>query len=264
MAFDTPDRPCLTLFAGPNGAGKTTAYRRFVDAGFEAGDYLNPDDIAGSIETVPGQTVVDVKAGREVIRRTRSLIAARQSFARETTLSGREVLHSVSAARDAGYRVVMVFVGTCSTKTTRSRVTVRVVSGGHDISRQAQERRLPRSLDNARRVAAIADVVYFLDNTGLQHKLVATVCEGTITFLDASRVVHGSTHPPMGGTPTLPYASAVGEASLAEGSWLDRATAGLPRAPSLCSREEALSRLREAERLSDSLRVREGRPAYLA
>ena len=235
MASDTPDRPCLTLFAGPNGAGKTTAYRRFVDAGFEAGDYLNPDDIAGSIETVPGQTAVDVKAGREVIRRTRSLIAARQSFARETTLSGREVLHSVSAARDCGYRVVVVFVGTCSTKTTRGRVKVRVVSGGHDISRQAQERRLPRSLDNARRVAAIADVVYFLDNTGLQHKLVATVCEGTITFLDASRA-----------------------------AWLDRATAGLPRAPSLCSREEALSRLREAERLSDSLRVREGRPAYLA
>ena len=235
MAFATPDRPRLTLFAGPNGAGKTTAYRRFVDAGFEAGDYLNPDDIARSLGTVPGDTAIEITAGRGVIRRTRSLIAARQSFARETTLSGREVLRSVSAARDSGYRVVMVFVGTCSTKTTRSRVTVRVVSGGHDISRQAQERRLPRSLDNARRVAAIADVVYFLDNTGLQHKLLATVCEGTITFLDASRA-----------------------------AWLDRATAGLPRAPSLCSREEALSRLREAERLSDGLRVREGSPAYLA
>ena len=235
MASATPDRPRLTLFAGPNGAGKTTAYRRFVDAGFEAVDYLNPDDIARSLGINPGDAAVDVTAGREVIRRTRSLIAARWSFARETTLSGREVLRSISAARDAGYRVVMVFVGTCSMKTTRSRVTVRVASGGHDISRQAQERRLPRSLDNACRVAAIADVVYFLDNTGLQHKLVATVCEGTITFLDASRA-----------------------------AWLDRATAGLPRAPSLCSRKEALSRLREAERLSDNLRVREGRPAYLA
>ena len=30
---------------------------------------------------------------------------------------------------------------------------------------------------------------------------------------------HGSTHPPTRGTPTLPYASAVGEASPAEGSW---------------------------------------------
>ena len=49
MASDTTDRPRFTLFAGPNGAGKTTAYRRFLDAGFEAAEYLNPDDIAKSL-----------------------------------------------------------------------------------------------------------------------------------------------------------------------------------------------------------------------
>ena len=233
MAFDITDQPRFTLFAGPNGAGKTTAYRRFVDAGYRAGEYLNPDDIARSL--VAGETAVDVKAGREVIRRTRSLIAARKPFVRETTLSGREILRSVSAARASDYRVVMVFVGILSTKTARSRVTFRVASGGHGIPGQAQERRLPRSLDNARRVAGIADVVYFLDNAGLQHKLVATVSEGTITFMD----------PP-------------------QGDWLARATAGLPQATSLFSRDEALSRLREAERLSNGLRIRESGSAYSA
>lgn len=231
MASDTADRPRFTLFAGPNGAGKTTAYRHFLDAGYEAGEYLNPDDIARSL--VAGETAVDVKAGREVIRRTRSLIAARRPFVRETTLSGREILRSVSDARSSNYRVVMVFVGILSWKTARSRVTFRVVSGGHDVPRQNQERRLPRSLDNAGRVARIADVVYFLDNAGLQHRLVATVCEGTITFLDSSQAV-----------------------------WLERATVGLPQAPSLFSRDEALTRLREAERLSETLRVREGQSAY--
>ena len=235
MVSDSTDRPRFTLFAGPNGAGKTTAYRRFLDAGFEAGEYLNPDDIAKSRAQNSSETAVEVRAGREVIRRTRSLIAARQPFVRETTLSGREILRSVSAARAAGYRVVVVFIGIRSTKTARSRVTFRVASGGHDISRQVQERRLPRSLDKARRVARIADVVYFLDNAGLQQKLVATVCEGTITFLD----------PP-------------------QSDWLERAIAGLPRASSLFSRDEALLRLREAERLSDSLRVREGQSAYSA
>ena len=230
MAFDTTDRPRFTLFAGPNGSGKTTAYRRFLDAGFEAAEYLNPDDI---VKSMSGEPAVDVRAGREVIRRTRSLIDARRPFVRETTLSGREILRSVSAARAAGYRVVVVFIGIQSTRTARSRVTFRVAAGGHDISRQAQERRLPRSLDNARRVAGIADVVYFLDNAGLQHKLVATVCEGTITFLDSP-----------------------------QSDWLERATAGLPRAPSLFSRDEALLRLREGEKLSDS--VREGQSAYSA
>ncbi len=137
MAFDTTDRPRFTLFAGPNGAGKTTAYRRFLDAGFEAAEYLNPDDIAKSLAAMPSETAVEVRSGREVIRRTRALIAARQPFVRETTLSGREILRSVSAARTSGYRVVVVFIGIRSTKTARSRVTFRVASGGHDISRQA-------------------------------------------------------------------------------------------------------------------------------
>lgn len=233
MAFDTSDRPRFTLFAGPNGAGKTTAYRRFLDAGYETGEYLNPDDIARSLGA--DETAVEIKAGREVIRRTRSLIAARRPFVRETTLSGREILRSVSDARSSNYRVVMVFVGIRSWKTARSRVTFRVASGGHDIPRQDQERRLPRSLDNAGRVARIADVVYFLDNAGLQHRLVATVWQGTIIFLDSSQA-----------------------------EWLERATAGLPRAPSLFGRDEALSRLREAEGLSDDLRVREGQSAYSA
>ena len=141
MAFDTTDRPRFTLFAGPNGAGKTTAYRRFLDAGCETGEYLNPDDIARSLGA--DETAVEIKAGREVIRRTRSLIAARRPFVRETTLSGREILRSVSDARSSNYRVVMVFVGIRSWKTARSRVTFRVASGGHDIPRQDQERRLP-------------------------------------------------------------------------------------------------------------------------
>ena len=154
---------------------------------------------------------------------------------RETTLSGREILRSVSDARSSNYRVVMVFVGIRSWKTARSRVTFRVSSGGHDIPRQDQERRLPRSLDNASRVARVADVVYFLDNAGLQHKLVATVCEGTITFKDPLLL-----------------------------DWLDRATAGLPQAPSLVSRDEALRRLRVAEQMSDNLRIREVQTTYSA
>ena len=233
MASGTVDRPCYTLFAGPNGAGKSTAYIRFLDAGFEAGEYLNPDDIARSLGASSGDTSFDMRAGREVIQRTRSLIAARRSFVRETTLSGREILRSVSDARASGYRVVMVFVGVRSTRTTGSRVAVRVASGGHDIPQHVQERRLPRSFDNARRVARVADVVYFLDNAGPQHRLVATVREGTITFFDPSQA-----------------------------TWLERATAGLPLAPSLVSRDQALAR--ETERLSDDLRVREDRPAYSA
>lgn len=236
MAFDTTDRPRFTIFAGPNGSGKSTAYHRFLDAGYDAGEYLNPDDIAKKLGATSGTAaVIDLRAGREVILRSRALIEAQCPFVRETTLSSREILRSVSAAGDAGYRVVMVFVAVASTRVTKTRVTVRVASGGHDIPKGAQERRFPRSFDNAPKVARIADAAYFLDNSGMQHQLVAMALGGTVAFLDPQQA-----------------------------NWIERATAGLPRAASLLSRTQALAQLREAERLGASLQVRERRAAYSA
>ncbi len=236
MASVTADRPRFTIFAGPNGSGKSTAYQRFLAAGYDAGEYLNPDDIAkelGAASSAPA--VIDLRAGREVIRRSRELMEAGRPFVRETTLSSREILRSVSAAADAGYRVVMVFVAIGSTAATKTRVVQRVICGGHDIPEEAQDRRFARSFDNAPKVARIAHAAYFLDNSGLQHRLVATVQRGTVTFLDAQQA-----------------------------EWVARTTSGLPQAASLLSRAEALTQLREAERLDTSLEVREERAAYRA
>ncbi len=236
MASATPDPPRFTIFAGPNGSGKSTAYLRFLAAGYDAGEYLNPDDIAkelGAVSAAPA--VIDLRAGREVIRRSRDLMQARRPFVRETTLSSREILRSVSAAADAGYRVVMVFVALGSTAVTKTRVALRVVSGGHDIPEEAQDRRFGRSFDNAPKVARIVHAAYFLDNSGAQHRLVAAVRGGTTTFLDAQQA-----------------------------QWVMRATSGLPQAASLLSRADALTQLREAERLDTSLEVREERAVYRA
>ena len=102
------DKPILTVFAGPNGSGKSTAYHRFLDAGLDSGEYLNPDDIAAAMRSDnAGSQAVDLRAGREVIKRTRSLIARRRSFVRETTLAGREIGRSMESAKVAGYRVVL-------------------------------------------------------------------------------------------------------------------------------------------------------------
>lgn len=223
------DRPRLTVFAGPNGSGKSTAYLRFLNAGLESGEYLNPDDIAAAIRAGSrGTQAVDLRAGREVIGRTRSLIARRRSFVRETTLSGREIGRSMESAKAAGYRVVLVFVAVCSPKASGWRVAIRVAKGGHDIAQRDQERRFPRSFANAPVAARRADAAYFLDNTEFHLKLVANVLAGTVTFFDP------------GSAP-----------------WVERATTGLPRAAVLKSRDEALADLRETERLSAQLQVRD-------
>ena len=236
MTSATADRPRFTIFAGPNGSGKSTAYQRFLAAGYDAGEYLNPDDIAkelGAVSDAPA--VIDLRAGREVILRSRDLMKARRPFVRETTLSSREILRSVSAAADAGYRVVMVFVAIGGASTTKTRVAQRVLGGGHDIPEDAQDRRFGRSFDNAPKVARIAHAAYFLDNSGPRHRLVATVRGGTVAFVDARQA-----------------------------AWAERATSGLPQAASLLSRAEALAQLREAERLDASLEVREQRAVYHA
>ncbi len=226
------EQPTCVLFAGPNGSGKSTVYTRFLDAGYDAGEYLNPDDIARALGGSTGQRA-DLAAGREVIARTRSLIAAHSSFVRETTLTSHEVLRMIEAAKNADYRVVMVFVAVSSSDLSRGRVSVRVASGGHDIPADAQRRRFPKALRNAARAAAVADAAYLLDNSGMVHRLVASVRHGTVTFFD-----------PQGA------------------DWLDQATAGLPLAPTLKSREDALAELRERERLSAKLEVREPEVAY--
>ena len=236
MSSSVRSRPCFTIFGGPNGSGKSTAYDRFLQAGFDSGEYLNPDEIARFLKADPAAgPAVDLRAGREVIQRTRSLIDGGHSLVRESTLTSPEIVRSAERAKSAGYRLVMVFVAVSSTDMTQGRVALRVAKGGHDIPDEAQERRFPRSFDNAPRVARLVDAAYFLDNAGFEHRLVATVRSGTITFLD-----------------------------LHEAGWVERATRGLPRTATLKSRDEALADLRETEGLSAELQVREQRHGYMA
>ena len=232
----TLEQPKLTVFAGPNGSGKSTAYDRFLDAGLRSGEYLNPDDIARELRAgSAGSGGADLRAGREVIRRTRSLIAARQPFVRETTLSGREIERSAVAAKAAGYRVAMVYVAVSSLDITGWRIVVRTATGGHDIAREDQARRQPRSFANAPRIAGLVDVSYFLDNTERRHKLVATVEDGVVIFLDAQGA-----------------------------QWIDRATAGLMKTRRLMSRDQALTHLRGTGGLFNDLEVRDESARYVA
>ncbi|MDE0009377.1 MAG: zeta toxin family protein [Gammaproteobacteria bacterium] len=228
--------PRFTIFGGPNGSGKSTAYVRFVSAGFDSGEYLNPDEIARSMRGPgDGGSAFGMRAGREVVERTRALVRARRSLVRESTLTGREIIRSIERAMAAGYRLVLVFVAVSSPATTRGRIAVRVAKGGHDIPVEVQDRRFPRSIDNLRRVVRLVDVAYLLDNAGLQYRLTATVCGGRLTFLDTQGAV-----------------------------WAEQGTADLPRAELLKTREEALKGLRAAEGITGDLEVREPRGSYVA
>ena len=227
----TLERPRYTILGGPNGAGKSTTFARLTEGGYRSGAFLNPDEIAKELDgPEPARAVA---AGRETLRRSRAWMASRRSFVRESTLSSREIVRSAQAARDAGYRVTLIFVGLNAVCATKNRVRVRTRSGGHAIPVQDQERRFLRSFDNAPRVAAIADEAYFLDNVSAQPRTVAVVHHGSVLFRDTART-----------------------------AWVEQATASLAPAQPMWDRETALEWVRREEDMSDELR--EGAGSYEA
>lgn len=77
--------PEAVLIAGANGAGKTTFAREYLQVRYPGATFLNADEIQreGAGFDHP------VAAGRELVRRLAELVAQRQTFAVETTLSSR-------------------------------------------------------------------------------------------------------------------------------------------------------------------------------
>ena len=108
------------------------------------------------------------------------MIASGQTFSRETTLSGNEILRTMQGAKEAGFRVNLFFVGVDSLETSRRRVEDRVSKGGHDIPRHVQERRFDRSFDNAARAARIADTTVFVHSREEQFQSVGMARRGSL------------------------------------------------------------------------------------
>ena len=173
-------RPVFTVIGGPNGAGKSTYTEGLAARGYPLGEVVNPDVIAANL---PGPDATrDARAGRETLRRTRALIASGQTFSRETTLSGSEILRTMRAAKEAGFTVNLFFVGVDSVDVSRRRVRRRVERGGHGIPEQVQARRFDGSLDHAAPAARIADTTVFVNSMDEQFRSVGMARRGVMAW----------------------------------------------------------------------------------
>ncbi len=174
--------PVLTILAGSNGSGKSTLTSS-VREEFQQAPILDPDAIAKSIrDTLPGPDS-DIEAGKRVLRRAEELIASSQSFTVETTLSGSTYLRMAARAKDAGFLIAVIFVGTNSVEINIERVKARVQKGGHDVPEDDQRRRYPRTLANMKKLLPLADLVVILDNSSQQgYSLVAAGHRGFMSW----------------------------------------------------------------------------------
>jgi predicted ABC-type ATPase len=137
------------MIAGPNGSGKTTLTRWLRHNDIDLGQYINPDDIAleleGSYEarTAQAQQIAD--------RRREEYITTKQSFSFETVMSHPSKLEVLVRARQAGFFILVYFVGIKDPQINVERVALRVAQGGHDVPLERIRPRWVRSMNQARR-----------------------------------------------------------------------------------------------------------------
>ena len=165
-------RPTLTFIAGANGAGKTTLTRWNSDL-FTAIPLLNPDAVANTLQS-RASALSPIAAARHVLDSAEKHLKNAQSFAIETTLAGRNYLQMMVRARNCGFEVVLVYIGTENVDINLVRIKNRVLAGGHDVPEEDVRRRYRRSFENLSAAIKRADhVILFENSTAEGYRLIA-------------------------------------------------------------------------------------------
>lgn len=154
-------RPMVMAVAGPNGAGKTTFYHSHLrPAGLR---FVNADVIARELG-------LSAYEGARVAQSIRDeLVRQRESFVFETVFSdpAGDKLSFLSRALEAGYAVVLCYIGISSADVCEERVAMRVSQGGHDVPTEKLQARFPRTLANLKQAVRRLPHVRVYDNDDL-------------------------------------------------------------------------------------------------
>jgi predicted ABC-type ATPase len=167
------NRPRLTIIAGANGSGKTTLTHWNTDV-FRAIPVLDPDTIARTLQ--PTSTAAPIAAARQVLSSAREHIHKAESFAVETTLSGKHYFQMMADARNRSFEIVLVYIGTENVEINLARIRNRVLAGGHNVPEPDVRRRYKRSFANLPTASQAAHHTILFDNSTEEgYRLVAVL-----------------------------------------------------------------------------------------
>ncbi len=163
----------IVIIGGPNGAGKTTAAQVLLPNRLQIREFVNADEIARGLSPF-NPAGMAVAAARIMIDRMRNLVRSGESFAFETTCSGRSHLPMLRDCRAAGWRVTLLYLWLASPETAIERVARRVRAGGHDIPEGVIVRRYWGSIRNMRELyLPLVDAATIYDNSDDGCRLIA-------------------------------------------------------------------------------------------
>ena len=97
-------QPILYLIAGCNGAGKTTFAKQFLPHEVKCLNFLNADLIAQGLSPL-NPPAASLKAGRLLLEEFRRFVLRRETFALESTLSGKTYINLLKLAKRRGFQV---------------------------------------------------------------------------------------------------------------------------------------------------------------
>lgn len=159
-------RPFLLVIAGPNGSGKSTFHDAYVSPlGLP---FVNADRIALAMNAASDSaTIAGYEAAKLAEVERRLLVGERKSFCMETFFSDPrgEKVRFLQEAQQAGYIVVLVFIGLDGPELSLGRVIQRVAAGGHDVPTVKLRKRFPRSVRNLWRALRFVDHAFLFDNS---------------------------------------------------------------------------------------------------
>jgi len=162
----------IVIIAGPNGAGKTTFAREFLVREASCPSFVNADLIAAGLSPfTPEQAAL--RAGRLMLEEIRAYVRRRESFAFETTLSGRIYARYIRQWQDIGYRIKLIFLSLPNVEIALERVRVRVAQGGHDVDESVIRRRFDKGWNNFHNIYKdLVDTWVLYDNSGESPQLI--------------------------------------------------------------------------------------------
>ena len=162
----------IIIIAGPNGAGKTTFAREYLPNEANCPIFINADLIAAGLAPFAPETA-SIKAGRLMLNEIKANVKAGNSFAFETTLSGKYYATQIPKWQKLGYKVKLLFLALPDAEMAIQRVAVRVASGGHHIPTAIVKRRFEKGLYNYHHVyKPIVNTWAMYNNLGLMPEVI--------------------------------------------------------------------------------------------
>ena len=177
-------QPNLYIIAGPNGSGKTTFADTFLPTYTDCKNFVNADNIAKGLSPYSPRAA-GLKAGRLVLKETRSYAGKGSDFAFETTLSGKKYVSFINDLKQKGYKTHLFFLWIPSVDLSIARIKDRVARGGHDVPEADVRRRFDRGIYNFFKLyESLLDLWILFDNSTARPNLIAKKEDGTLDVQD--------------------------------------------------------------------------------